>query len=91
MMPIEEIRKIVKNDYKPENNKLNEKLFNLFSSVGLILGLIIYIFSFGILFGFVVFLVWGFKKMIGTIKNICKKGNNITKNDDIIENLNKEE
>ncbi len=84
--PIEEIRQIVE---LKEKRRLNDKLFDLFSSIGLILGLIVFTFTFGILFGIVVFTVWGFKKMCTIITSLFKHSNNTVNDGDII-NLNKE-
>ena len=90
-MPIEEIRELVKENGKVhiEESRPTDKLFKLFSTVGLVLGLVVYMCTFGILFGFIVFFLWGAKKMALAVRRIFKKGNNTEIKGDII-NLNKE-
>lgn len=83
MLPIEEIRKIV-GVTPPQNKSLNEKLLGWFSSVGLILGLIVYTITLGIIFGFITFTWWGAQKLRATFQKKKDKQSNTSESDIII-------
>lgn len=78
-MTIEEVRNYV----KPKNKKcFKDVIFDLYSNVGLIVGFIIFMFSIGILFGFITYSVVGFMQMKNKINNSIKsKKTNVIIND----------
>lgn len=85
MRPMEEIRQII--GVQPVQNKtLNEKLFGWFSSAGLILGLVVYTITLGIIFGFITFTYWGVQKMLSTFRKLKNNKEDNTSDADIIIN-----
>lgn len=85
MRPIEEIRELIK--AKPiYKQSLNDKLFGWFSSIGLILGLVVYTITLGIIFGFITFTYWGVQKMITTFRKSKNNKQSNTSESDIIIN-----
>lgn len=75
MMTIEEIRAL--NEPTRDNGKQNvnseKKIVKIYSEIGLSLGLILFMFSLGILFGFITYTVIGLKTMIKKIGNSSRK------------------
>ena len=75
MRSMEEIRQII--GVPPIQNKsLNDKLFGWFSSIGLILGLVLYTVTLGIIFGFITFTYWGVLKILATFRKLKNKQSN---------------
>lgn len=77
MRSMEEIRELfgVSREVKT-GNSFRDKLFNSFSTIGLILGLILFMLSFGIIFGFITSIFYGFLKMIRCIKYVLNGDGN---------------
>lgn len=83
MRSMEEIRQII--GVPPVQNKsVNDKLFGWFSSIGLILGLVLYTVTLGIIFGFITFTYWGVQKMRATFRKLKNKQSNTSESDIII-------
>lgn len=80
MMTIEEIRAMQTSQehLEPQNKSFSSRINDFYSNIGLTLGLIVFMASFGLIFGFITYTIIGFKMM-------CKKiGNSIRKKDEII-------
>lgn len=91
MKTIEEIRELMKVDkslnFETKETKndsdFRNKIFNCFSNIGLVLGLIVFTFTIGIIFGIVTFAVFGFVKMKNLILKLTKKQEKIAENQDL--------
>ena len=83
MRSMEEIRQLL-NVPPVQNKSLNDKLFGWFSSIGLILGLVVYILTLGIIFGLITFTWWGVQKLRATFQKKENKQSNTSESDIII-------
>ena len=83
MRSMEEIRQLL-NVPPVQNKSLNDKLFGWFSSIGLILGLVVYILTLGIIFCLITFTWWGVQKLRATFQKKENKQSNTSESDIII-------